>query len=582
MRYDKLGRTKVELSAQNADLQSQLSSGGASQKIQQQARTPARARRRQPRHDQVHRAQPLDPGRWRAERTGGSGSSSLPSPSSSRSCSARAVWLQGVQGAVAVEARSDSSSETLDLPAHRGHDLRPHAASSSRSASRRRPSTPTRARCASRASSRVAAGTNARRRRERRSTAQLTDRKRASSTSQRKADPAKAARCSRSVNSPASASIRRSAASIRRARSARTCSATRARQPRARRARAAAGQDARRQPGQQTRVDRPVRPRRRRRERAPPSDGPRRLPHDRPHDPGERRSRAAADGRRSGTRRARPPSCSIRAPARCSRWPTRRASTRTLRERPRRRCTRNRAVTDIVRARLDVQARHGRGRALGRARHAADDVHAARLDPCCRPRDPRRGGARHGDDERRADPRALVERRRDHAGREARPEAASPTGSRASASARTTGIGFPGESPGFVLPPDQWSGSTIGNVPIGQGIAVTPVQMAAAYAAIANRGVWVQPHLVEHIGGKRAAARVDAARSSRRGVAARAERDAHDVVVERHRHARPRPRLPGGGQDGDGGKAGPHGGYSTRHYVASFVGMSRRRSRSCS
>ena len=39
MRYDKLGRTKVELSAQNADLQSQLSSGAASQKIQQQART---------------------------------------------------------------------------------------------------------------------------------------------------------------------------------------------------------------------------------------------------------------------------------------------------------------------------------------------------------------------------------------------------------------------------------------------------------------------------------------------------------------------------------------------------------------
>ncbi len=58
---------------------------------------------------------------------------------------------------------------------------------------------------------------------------------------------------------------------------------------------------------------------------------------------------------------------------------------------------------------------------------------------------------------------------------------------------RTTGIDFPGESPGIVLPSDKWSGSTIGNVPIGQGIAVTPVQMAAAYAAIANRGVWSAP-----------------------------------------------------------------------------------------
>ena len=39
MRYDKLGRTKVDLAAQNADLQSQLSSAAATQKIQQQARS---------------------------------------------------------------------------------------------------------------------------------------------------------------------------------------------------------------------------------------------------------------------------------------------------------------------------------------------------------------------------------------------------------------------------------------------------------------------------------------------------------------------------------------------------------------
>ena len=51
-----------------------------------------------------------------------------------------------------------------------------------------------------------------------------------------------------------------------------------------------------------------------------------------------------------------------------------------------------------------------------------------------------------------------------------------------------------------MLPEDKWSGSSIGNIPIGQGIAVTPIQMASAYAAIANRGVWVQPHLVDHVG----------------------------------------------------------------------------------
>ena len=65
------------------------------------------------------------------------------------------------------------------------------------------------------------------------------------------------------------------------------------------------------------------------------------------------------------------------------------------------------------------------------------------------------------------------------------------------------GTRFPGESPGIVLPVDRWSGSTIGTVPIGQGIAVTAIQSAAAYGALANRGVWIQPHLVDHVRGKR-------------------------------------------------------------------------------
>ena len=65
---------------------------------------------------------------------------------------------------------------------------------------------------------------------------------------------------------------------------------------------------------------------------------------------------------------------------------------------------------------------------------------------------------------------------------------------------RKTGVDFPGETRGIVLPVAEWSGSTIGNVPIGQGIAVTPIQMAAAYGAIANGGVWVRPQLVRRVG----------------------------------------------------------------------------------
>src|SRR5436190_4259661 len=66
---------------------------------------------------------------------------------------------------------------------------------------------------------------------------------------------------------------------------------------------------------------------------------------------------------------------------------------------------------------------------------------------------------------------------------------------------RATGIDFPGESPGIVLPVARWSGSTIGTVPIGQGIAVTPMQMAAAYGSVANGGMWTTPHLVDRIVG---------------------------------------------------------------------------------
>lgn len=60
----------------------------------------------------------------------------------------------------------------------------------------------------------------------------------------------------------------------------------------------------------------------------------------------------------------------------------------------------------------------------------------------------------------------------------------------------TTGLGFPGESAGLMLPPDRWSGTSIGTVPIGQGLAVTALQMLAAYDTVANGGEYVAPRLV--------------------------------------------------------------------------------------
>jgi cell division protein FtsI (penicillin-binding protein 3) len=62
---------------------------------------------------------------------------------------------------------------------------------------------------------------------------------------------------------------------------------------------------------------------------------------------------------------------------------------------------------------------------------------------------------------------------------------------------KRTGTGFPGESPGIMLDPKKWSGTSIGTIPIGQGIAVTAVQMLAAYNTVANGGVYVAPKLVK-------------------------------------------------------------------------------------
>jgi cell division protein FtsI/penicillin-binding protein 2 len=137
---------------------------------------------------------------------------------------------------------------------------------------------------------------------------------------------------------------------------------------------------------------------------------------------------------------------------------------------------------------------------------------------------------------------------------------------------RPTGIDFPGESPGIVLPEDKWSGSSIGNIPIGQGIAVTPVQMASAYAAIANRGVWTRPHLVDHVGAS-APARPDRRRIVSGWVASELMAMLKNVVAEGTGTLGAVPGYQVAGKTGTAAKPDPHGGYSDTRYVASFVGI---------
>jgi cell division protein FtsI (penicillin-binding protein 3) len=135
-----------------------------------------------------------------------------------------------------------------------------------------------------------------------------------------------------------------------------------------------------------------------------------------------------------------------------------------------------------------------------------------------------------------------------------------------------TGIDFPGETQGIVPSLERWSGSTIGTLPIGHGIAITPVQMAAAYGTVANGGVWRQPHLVERMGTSDRPAE-SSRRVLRPRVAHQVLRMMEDVVIEGTGQEAQLPGYKVAGKTGTAAKPDPDGGYSKSRYVASFVGM---------
>jgi cell division protein FtsI/penicillin-binding protein 2 len=137
-----------------------------------------------------------------------------------------------------------------------------------------------------------------------------------------------------------------------------------------------------------------------------------------------------------------------------------------------------------------------------------------------------------------------------------------------------TGVGFPGEERGIVLTPDEYSGSTMGNLPIGQGLSVTPMQMAAAYAAIADGGVLRTPQLILKEDGERVPP------DEGRRVISRKDSEAIGEMLEGV-------LAPGGtasevdvpgytlaGKTGTSQKVDPETGtYSETEFVASFVGF---------
>ena len=130
-----------------------------------------------------------------------------------------------------------------------------------------------------------------------------------------------------------------------------------------------------------------------------------------------------------------------------------------------------------------------------------------------------------------------------------------------------TGSGIPGEEQGITLDVDEYSGSTMGNLPLGQGLSVTPMQMMAAYGAIAGDGTLRTPRILasdEPPEGERVISEETAGqvREMLEGVLAEGG-TASEVSVPGYELA---------GKTGTSEKA-VDGGYSETDYVASFVGF---------
>ncbi len=137
---------------------------------------------------------------------------------------------------------------------------------------------------------------------------------------------------------------------------------------------------------------------------------------------------------------------------------------------------------------------------------------------------------------------------------------------------RPTGVPYPAEEQGIVPELDEYSGSTMGNLPLGQGLAVTPMQMMAGYAAIANGGLLRQPRLIDRVGDE-AMEVPDGRRVIRPGVAAEVRTMLEGVLAPGGTASEV--SVPGYTLAGKTGtsQVAENGTYSETKYVASFIGF---------
>ena len=141
-----------------------------------------------------------------------------------------------------------------------------------------------------------------------------------------------------------------------------------------------------------------------------------------------------------------------------------------------------------------------------------------------------------------------------------------------------TGIDLPGEIVGMVHPTKQWSKISITRIPMGQGVAVTPLQMVMAMGAIANGGKLMMPQIVHSITDEHDVPIAQFPRVMvRQAVSPETVQEiipALEDVVKRG--TAKKGAVDGyqvGGKTGTAQKVSPQGGYMSGKYVVSFVGF---------
>jgi cell division protein FtsI (penicillin-binding protein 3) len=142
---------------------------------------------------------------------------------------------------------------------------------------------------------------------------------------------------------------------------------------------------------------------------------------------------------------------------------------------------------------------------------------------------------------------------------------------------RTTGTGYPGETPGVVPQLRDWSDASLATIAYGQTLSVSPMQMASVYATIANDGVWVQPRLATGvIDGDGTFHPADAAPTRRVISPATADTVTRMLASAVQDGTGTLAQIPGyqvAGKTGTALKVDPETGRYGRTYVASFIGF---------